>query len=114
MTDLERLEKALEFLKANQWGKGEARGFLPDGTYAYCAEGALRWSLYPEWDDAFLFDNPASQVCDGLIRKLDEATKQITNYVHVEMYVYNDHGSTTKDDIIKVYEKAIEKERETV
>lgn len=111
MTDLERLTTALEFLKANEWGKGEARELLPNGTYSYCAEGVLRWSLYPEWNDAFLFDNPAAQVCDGLIRKLDAATKEITNYVHAEIYVYNDHRHTTKDDIVKVFEKAIEKEK---
>lgn len=109
MTDLERLTTALEFLKANDWTKGYARAKTLTG-YAYCAEGAVRYGVFPELAHCEECPPNGPGIRD-ILNKLDRAVEKVTEYKHDELYEYNDVSGTTKEDMVKVFEKAIEMEK---
>lgn len=110
MTDLERLEKALEFFKAHEWTRGQSQEPLPGGGYAYCAEGALRFGGFPELVRNEICE-PAGKEINSVIYKVNRAVQEISEGSYGYLSTYNDAEDRTKEEMVAVFEAAIAKER---
>lgn len=131
-----RLEKGLEFFKANAWGqtvdRQKSEG-APDG-YAYCARGAVIFGAFAEAVDGYcphdsrFHDGPCQGdgygECDNNKRHavgrefenvmllFDDVARAVEENIHFGVAWYNDALGRTKDDMIALFEKAIAKAKE--
>lgn len=136
MSVLHRLEKSLAFLKANEWGQ-DADKADRDGKPCYCARGAVIYGGFPEKADqwcvfqAHWHNGPCEPDEDGecwesaaepehmpeyraTIKSLDEAVRAVEgdHYRWSSIVDFNDRWRRTKDEVVSVFEKAIEIEKE--
>ncbi|MEU1880349.1 hypothetical protein ABZ470_23840 [Streptosporangium sp. NPDC020072] len=117
MTISDRLKKALSFLQENQWGKYHTRLREADGTYTYCAEGAIRWGAFSELartDEHGHEHTPDGEGVSKAIRFMDRHAEEMAREMELsgawgidELYEFNDHGQTTRDDVIALFQRAI-------
>lgn len=135
MSLVERLEKSLEFLRANAWGQGSDRtNYLFSREPVYCARGAVVYGAFAdetdkawclaraEWHEgACTVDNSYCEndavvdfpEFDEVIDALDAAVSEIEGQESWAMITeYNDHAGRAKEEVIAVFEKAIERARE--
>lgn len=124
MKKSERLVKALEFLKANHWVQlfNKTASEMEGGGYGYCAEGCIRWGGFPELAGPFGREPEGDEVEELLafmnkivlaFAKDNAQAKRFYGWPD-ELYVYNDQKDRTKEDIIALFERAIEKAKEEV
>lgn len=131
MSVVERLSKSLKLFKANEWGNGADRAELFDGTVAYCGRGAVvyggfadltntTWCLsYAHWhtgpcvEGENYCDNDETVDVDEFkqtMKVLDDVADEVAGQSYqVPFTSYNDCTAKGKDDIIAVFEKAIER-----
>jgi hypothetical protein len=129
-----RLEKSLEFLKANAWGQGSDRTqYLFSREPVYCARGAVVYGAFAdevdkawclaraEWHEGTCTDD--NSYCEGdhvvsfpefdeVIAALDAVVGDITGLPYPMLTEYNDEAGRTKEEVIEVFERAIERARE--
>ncbi|WP_061290661.1 DUF6197 family protein [Herbidospora cretacea] len=99
-TRVERLTKALAFLEANEWTQGGFTATLADGATAYCAEGAYRTANgFPV--TGFSFEASPDLSFFREVTPIGEA-----------LWEFNDDETRTKDDVVALFEKAIQKAKE--
>jgi|SRR5690606_20051415 len=133
MTLVEILEKSKAFLEANAWGqtvdRAEEKG-APDG-FKYCAQGAIAYGAFggagycvsqayfhegdcdlDEYDDCLRESSEDLTEPFGKARELlSELTREITGKSYVGLTWYNDQLERTKEDMLALFDKAIERAR---
>lgn len=133
MSVVERLESSLAFLKANEWGQSADRTELLDGSVAYCGRGAVAlggfadltdttWCLsYAHWHKGPCVEGESYCDVDEMVevpefnqtmKVLDNIADEVSDRPYeVQFTSYNDIWANSKDDILAVFEKAIERAR---
>jgi hypothetical protein len=131
---VEIFEKSKAFLEANAWGQTADRqedSEAPDG-FKYCAQGAMVYGAfgavgycttnahYHEGDcepdeDGDCWRGPSGERDKSFKAArefLDDLTQKISDRPYAGLTWYNDDLCRTKEDMIAVFDKAIEKARE--
>lgn len=102
---LEALESGREKIsRPESWAKGTYELRLEDGTVCYCSVGAVR---------DVRFDSETywatRDMLDGAVPADFELLTLSSNTIE-----YNDHEDTTHDDVLALFDRAIEAAREAV
>lgn len=133
MSIVGRLEKSVEFMKANAWGRYDDKHpdeNAPDG-FKYCAQGAIAYGGFADSGMTFCPGRALFHKGKCTIGLYDECTVKPDEVVDLEfretinlcddvanklrgsgwggLTWYNDDISRTKEDMIVVLEKAIER-----
>jgi hypothetical protein len=131
-----RLEKSLEFLKANAWGRYEdkiADQDAPDG-FKYCAQGAIAYGGFAGADATYCPERALFHKGECDLGTWNECATQLGCETDIEFRAvrdlcdrladetrgagwggltwYNDDTYRTKEDMVKLLEKAIERAKE--
>jgi hypothetical protein len=108
MTPQTVLKKAKEKLSdPDKWVK-DSEYVTNDGCM--CAMGAVYQSLDPDARDQRDLSSEKERIAQIVEGKLDYAAAEHTDYLMSCVIFFNDFGGTTHEDLMKVFDIAIEKE----
>jgi hypothetical protein len=100
-----RLTLGRDFLAWNQWTKHKTIRRLSDGTYAYCASGALQYGAFASPPDEFTFPEE-NEIYEACCYALDNAAERLTGKpMHFQLF--NDRVAQDREEIIALYDNAI-------
>lgn len=112
MDVLEALVKGREFLAAHQWGQRVDREATLEG-YAYCARGALYCGNRPEPPAerrSFMYLIDEDEEFAWVLKFIDGVVRE--NFSPwASLPIYNDIVATSKDEVLAVFDRAIDKAR---
>lgn len=105
--------------------KSDRRSFLgipddDDDSWGYCGDGALRRAIKNEmklWKEQPTGPKVESLLHDcqkALAKPIEKRNPLIIGRSHHKMWIFNDLKTTTKDDILAIYDEAIEEQCEKV
>lgn len=106
MTTKEVLEQALLKIRKG-WTKGVLRRVTDDGVTLWCAWGAiLEVTEEREWPLVRTIE--VTEVADDMLYRALPADWQIGGNTGGAVSAYNDRPDTTQEDMIKLFERAID------
>lgn len=99
MTPKEILQKTKAYLSDRElWCQGHGAVLLYDGRVARCALSAL----------STINGSTTAEYCDGALAPLIKATKLHSLAGNTSIIDFNDSPNTTHEDIMRLFEKAIQ------